>query len=417
MAVNTHQLSTLVGEGIVAALTAEGKVLNTLSTRYKKDFVQQKYKHGRSLNVARAPQYSVTQSDVATVQDITTDGLSVTLLPYNAAISLTAAEEMYDLASESGMLELGRDMGKRLLREAERVALQTIARYASHYENLPGSFAGSMRQFNRLAAKLDDSLAPSGTSSRYCAMAPMQEVELIDIMKSLPNPGAEVSSQFLRRKLKVFGDVNYYSTPSVYRATLGSATNATPLLSAASVNGDTFVAIDGLSAATATVKQGTKFTLGVKGTSTAVYDVDPETKAVLPYLKEFSTINDEVGVSSAIAILDICEPIYGPTSPLQNVSQLPPNDAEVTFALGTASSGGTYAQSVMYCKEAVEMLAFALPAAHGPKVHSFTEYNGLPIRTGVGSWDLVNNQQAIRVDTDFAFLVTRPNHCGAMLGG
>lgn len=413
MAVNTHQLSTLVGEGIVAALTAEGKVLNTLSTRYKKDFVQQKYKHGRSLNVARAPQFSVTQSDTATVQDITTDGLSVTLLPYNAAISLTAAEEMYDLSTDSGMLELGRDMGKRLLREAERVALQTIARYASHYENLPGSFAGSMRQFNRLAAKLDDSLAPSG--SRYCAMAPMQEVELIDIMKSLPNPGSEVSNQFLRRKLKTFGDVNYYSTPSVYRSTLGTCTNSTPLINGTVANGDTYLPIDGLSAATATVKQGTKFTIGVKGTSTAVYDVDPETKAVLPYLKEFSAINDETGATSAIAQLDIAEPVYG-SGPLQNVSQLPPNNAEITFALGTASAGGTYAQSVMYCKEAVEMLAFALPAAHGSKVHTFAEFNGLPIRTGVGSWDLINNQQALRVDTDFAFLVTRPNHCGVMLG-
>jgi hypothetical protein len=414
MAVNTHQLTTLVGEGMVAAMTAEGKVLNTLSTRYKKDFVQQKYKHGRSLNVARAPQLSVTQSDTATVQDITTDGLSVTLLPYNAAISLSAAEEMYDLNSESGMLELGRDMGRRLLREAERVALQTIARYASHYENLPGTFAGSMRQFNRLAAKLDDSLAPSG--SRYCAMAPMQEVELIDIMKALPNPGSEVSNQFLRRKLKMFGDVNYYSTPSVYRATLGSATNSTPLTVGTISDGATTLSIDGLSAATATIKQATKFTLGVIGTSTAVHDVDPETKATLPYLKEFSCINDETGATSAITSLDISEPIYGPGHPLQNVSQLPPNDCEVTLALGTASSGGTCAQSVMYCKDAVEMLAFALPASHGPKVHTFAEFNGLPIRTGVGAWDLVNNQQAIRVDTDFAFLVTRPNHCGVMLG-
>lgn len=414
MAVNTHQLSTLVGEGIVATLTAEGKVLNTISTRYKKDFVQQKYKHGRSLNVARAPQFSVTQSDTAVVQDITTDGLTVTLLPYNAAISLTAAEEMYDLSTESGMLELGRDMGKRLLREAERVALQTIARYASHYENTPGTFAGSMRQFNRLAAKLDESLAPSG--SRYCALAPMQEVELIDIMKSLPNPGSEVSNQFLRRKLKTFGDVSYYSTPSVYRATLGTCTNSTPKTVGASSNGDTTLSIDGLSAATATILQGTKFTLGIKGTSTAVYAVDPETKAQLPYLKEFSAINDETGSGSAITSLEIEEPIYGPGHPLQNVSQLPPNDAEVQMALGTATAGTTYAQSVMYCKEAVEMLAFALPAAHGAKVHSFTEFNGLPIRTGVGSWDLINNQQALRVDTDFAFLVTRPNHCGVMLG-
>lgn len=413
MAVNTHQLSTLVGEGMVAAMHAEGKVLNTLSTRYKKDFVQQKYKHGRSLNVARAPQFSVTQSDTATVQDITTDGLSVTLLPYNAAISLTAAEEMYDLNTESGMLELGRDMGRRLLREAERVALQTIARYASHYENLPGSFAGSMRQFNRLAAKLDDSLAPSG--SRYCALAPMQEVELIDIMKALPNPGTEVSNQFLRRKLKMFGDVNYYSTPSVYRATLGTCTNATPLTDGASANGDSHLDINGLTAATSTILQSTKFTVGVLGTATAVHDVDPETKATLPYLKEFSCINSEIGSSSALTI-DLAEPLYGPGHPLQNVSQLPPNDAEITLALGTTTAGSTYAQSVMYCKDAVEMLAFALPASHGPKVHSFAEFNGLPIRTGVGAWDLINNQQAIRVDTDFAFLVTRPNHCGVMLG-
>ena len=414
MATNIYNLSTLVGQGVVAGLHSECKFLNTVSTDYKKDFEQTKYKPGLTLQVNKGPQFQVTTGRVADVQNVEFDSTSFTVVQYNEAISLTSLEQGYDLDDDYDMMRLGRDMADRMGREMERIGLQTVAINAGISEGSPGSEPGSMRLFNRILAKMDDALAPS--RGRYVALSPLANVELIDVIQKLPNPGPEISNAFLRRKLSDAGDANFYTTPSVYRATLGSATNTTPLVNGAVTDNSSTIAIDGLSAATATIKKGTKFTIGVLGTATAVQAVDPETKATLPYLKEFTVTADATGSGSAIASLAISPTIRGSASQHQNVSQLPPNDAEIVLKLGTTAAGATYGQNVVYQENAVQMVGLSLPAAKGPKVHSFSDFRGIPIRTGVGSWDAKNDDQILRLDAVVAFFLTRPDHCGVALG-
>lgn len=411
---NAFNVSSLVSKGVVAPLSAEGKLVNTCGTDYKDDFIQKNYTPGVTLTIDKGPQFTVTSGRVATAQDITHDLTTVTVVQYNEAISVNSIEKSYKMNDEDSMMKLGRDMGRRMLREVERIGFQTISLAVGNSVGSPGAEPGSLRLFGRAAAFMDDQLAPD--ADRYCALSPLGQVELIDSLKNAPNPGTEIGNQYLRGSMKKAMNLNFYQSPSVYRATLGSATNSTPLTNGATANGAATLAMDGLSATTATIKKGTKFTLGVLGTSTAVYAVDPETKVVLPYLKQFTVTADAVGVSSAIASLAISPPIYDSTDTRQNVSQLPPDNCEITMSLGSVVSGNTYAQNVVYQKDAVQLVALPLRAAMKKDTHSFANYNGVPIRVGFGAWDALQDTEILRIDAAFAWVVTRPEHCGIVHG-
>lgn len=411
---NTLNVSSLVSKGVVAPLHAEGKLVNTCGTRYKKDFLQNNYVPGVTLNVNKGPQFQVTSGRVANVQDVEFATMPVTVVQYNEAISMTSIEQTYSLDSEDSMMQLGQDMGRRMLREVERIGFQTMANAIGNNVGSPGTEPGAMRLFGRGAAFMDDALAPD--AERYCALSPLAQAELVDAMKNVPNPGPEIGNQYLRGSMKKAMNLNFYSTPSVFRSTLGSCTNATPLLSSAATNGAATLAVNGLTASTSTIKAGTKFTLGVLGTATAVYAVDPETKATLPYLKMFTVTTDAVGISSAIAALAISPKIYDSTSMHQNVSLLPPINAEVTLLLGTTAAGNTYGQSVIYQKDAIQLIALPLKAARTKGTHEFSDFMGVPIRVGIGAWDPINDSEILRVDACFAWFMPRPDH-GCIVAG
>lgn len=411
---NTFNVSSLVSKGIVAPLSAEGKLINACGTDYKDDFLQKSYVPGLTLTIDKGPQFSVTEGRIGNVQDIIHTSASVTIVQYNECISVTSIEKSYKMNDEESMMKLGRDMGRRMLREAERIGFQTIAKSVGNSVGTPGAEPGSLRLFGRAAAFMDDMLAPD--ADRYCAISPLGQVELIDSLKNAPNPGAEIGNQYLRGSIKKAMNLNFMQTPSVYRATLGSNTNTTPLTVGTTANAAAVLSIDGLSAATATIKKGTKITLGVAGTSTAVYAVDPETKAVLPYLKQFSVTADFTGSGSAITNLSIEPPLYDSTDTRQNVSQLPPNDCEVIQTLGSVAAGNTYAQNAIWQKDAVQLIALPLRAAMKKDTHTFANYNGLPIRIGFGAWDTRNDDEILRIDAAFAWVVTRPEHCAIVHG-
>jgi hypothetical protein len=401
---NNFNVSSLVSKGIVAPLHAEGKLVNACGTDYKDDFIQKNYTPGLTLTIDKGPQFSVTEGRVAQVQDVVHSSTTVTIVQYNEAISVTSIEKSYKMNDEESMMKLGRDMGRRMLREVDRLGFQTIAKSVGNSVGTPGAEPGSLRLFGRAAALMDDMLAPD--ADRYCAISPLGQVELIDSLKNAPNPGAEIGNQFLRGSIKKAMNLNFMATPSVFRATLGTATNATPLTVGTTANGASTLSIDGLSAATATIKKGT----------TAVYAVDPETKAVLPYLKQFTVTADKTGATSAITDLPIEPPIYDSTDTRQNVSQLPPNDCEIVMTLGSVTAGNTYAQNPIWQKDAVQLVALPLRAAMKKDTHTFTSYNGVPIRVGFGAWDARNDDEILRVDAAFAWVVTRPEHCAIVHG-
>lgn len=199
--------------------------------------------------------------------------------------------------------------------------------------------------------------------------------------------------------------MNFYESTSTYRHTAGTGDNTTPVTNGANQSGST-LSINGLTG-TDTLTAGTKFTIA------NVNAVDPETKTDLGYLKQFSVTATTAAVGGAIAALPISPTIYRSTSPHQNISADIANGATITLVTEDEESAQS---NLIYDKDALTLVSVPLPKAAGPNVHSFAQYNGINLRTGIGSWDAINDEQILRVDAVWAWGILRPDHMCVVQG-
>lgn len=398
---HTFNVSSLVSKQIVQSLHAKGNLINTVNKGYSKDFTQKKYVSGQTVTIDIDPQYTITSGRVATVQDLKHRNTSVTLSQYNGAFELTSIQKGYDIHE---WRKYGDGIALRLIREMEKTGFEAMRDKVEHYVGDPGSQPGSLRTWAEGRAKITKSLGPM--RDYHAAADPLAMVSLTDALKGAPNPAEAISNQFLRGRMKRAAGLNFYESESIARHTAGTGDNTTPLTNGAVTTGSATIAIDGLDS-TDTLTVGTRFTIA------DVYDVDPETKTRLSYLKEFVVRTAATASSGAIASLAISPTIYGPTSgSLQNVNALPADDKAITLIVEDEEVRDC---NVIYDPDSFTLVSVPLPAAEGD-VHSFSSYEGIQIRVGMGAWDAINDTQIMRVDAVWAWGALRPEHACIVYG-
>jgi len=401
-------VSSLVSKQLVQSVHAKGNFINTVNKSYSKDFTQKQYVPGQTVTINIAPQATITSGRVGVPQDMQYRSTSATLGQYNGIFELTSIQKGYDI---DDWRKFGDTIAGRLIREIEKTGMEFARDNVAQSVGDPGTQPGSLRTWSEARAKITKALGPM--RSPHAAADPLAMVALTDALKGAKNPGDEISNQYLRGRMTRAAGLNFYESANIARHTAGSTSNTTPLTVGASSTAATTLSIDGLSAATATVKKGQRFTIGVLGTSTAVLAVDPETKQSLSYLREFVVTADATGSSSAITALAISPTIYGPTSgSLQNVSQLPPNDAEIVF---DTISGAVRDCNLVYDTDAFTLVSVPLPAADGD-VHTFSDFEGIQFRIGMGAWDAINGRQYMRVDAVWAWAMLQQDHACIVYG-
>lgn len=399
---HTFNVSSLVSKQLVQSLHAKGNLINSVNKSYSKDFTQKKYTPGQTVTIDIEPQYTLSSGRVGVPQDLKHTSTSVTLGQYNGIFELTSIQKGYDI---DGWRKYVDGIAGRILREMEVTGFQLARDYVPQSVGSPGSQPGSLRTWGEARAKITKALGPNRNYN--AAVDPYAMVALTDSLKGAANPGDEISNQYLRGRMSKAAGLNFYESPSIARHTSGSQTNSTPLTNGAVSTGASTIAIDGLTTSTATVTKGTKFTIA------DVYAVDPETKVALPYLREFTVTADATGSGSAIASLAISPTIYGPTSgTLQNVNALPANDKAITFKT-TASE--VRDANLVYDMDSMTLVSVPLPAAEGD-YHTFSDYEGIQLRVGMGDWDAVNDRQYMRIDAVWGWAMLRPDHACLVYG-
>lgn len=399
---HTFNVSSLVSKQLVQSLHAKGNLINSVNKSYSKDFTQKKYTPGQTVTIDIEPQYTISSGRVGVPQDLKHTSTSATLGQYNGIFELTSIQKGYDI---DGWRKYVDGIAGRVIREMEKTGFELLRDSATLSVGDPGSQPGSLRTWSEGRAKITKALGPN--RNYHAAADPLAMVALTDALKGAANPGEAIANQYLRGRMKEAAGLNFYESQSIARHTAGSCTNSTPLTNGAVSTGAATIAIDGLSASTATITKGTKFTIA------DVYAVDPETKQTLSYLKEFTVTADATGSGSAIASLAISPTIYGPTSgTLQNVSALPANDKTIT--LKTVNSEVRDANAI-YDTDALTLVSVPLPAAEG-EYHTFADYEGIQLRIGMGDWDAINDRQYMRVDAVWAWAMLRPDHACLVYG-
>lgn len=192
-----------------------------------------------------------------------------------------------------------------------------------------------------------------------------------------------------------------FSTQNVTNHTVG-AHGGTPLVNGAAqnvtyanatgANTQTLVT-DGWTASAAVLKAGDVFTIA------GVYAVNPvpaggtSGKLAMPYLQQFTVINDVTADGTGNATLTI-SPAIITEGPQQTVSAAPADNAAITV-MGTASTA--YPQNIGFHKNAFGLVTVPLEMPDGAAFKARESHNGLSIRV-VKDYDIDTDDDVIRLD-------------------
>ena len=409
---HSFNTSDLVARGTKQALHAKGMLLNTCDHSYGKHLKQETYTSGQTITVDIDPQATITTGRVGILQDRKHTSLSGTIVQYNGVFATTSIQKAFDTDGEAGVVRYGRTIGLRLVREIERTGFQHAAEYFGNAVGTPGSEPGSFRTWATAASRIEDQLADGRI---YGAMSPLASVALADSLKHAVNPGKAISNQYVSAAVRHMAGIDFYKSNSTYRHTAGTADNTTPLVDGAPSNGSSTLHIDGTTNGDI-ANNATHFTVGTVGGSDAVYAIDPESKDNLPYLKKFA-ITTTTSASSGSGDVDITvsEPFYDSTDSRQNVSQLPPDGATITF--DTEDAEQTQA-NIVYAPDALSLITAPLASdSTGALKESFQSHGPVQIRTAIHPRDSINDQETLRVDGAWVWISPRPNHGCVVWGG
>lgn len=309
---------------------------------------------GATVNVKRPPEFTIRTGATAAAQDVIEGEVAVTIdKQAGVDVQFTSAEETLNVDA----LLKSKVLDASMSQIASYIDQQLIARVSEFHNwvGTPGQTVDSPADFFLAPQRLDEMAVPA--NDRNAIMTPQDGYGMAgSLLANAAMAGDTAKNALQKAKIPILGNVDPYITQTIPSLTTGTRTNGAinganqgvTYLSVKSTYTQT-LSIDGVGAS-ATVKQGEVFTIA------GVYAVNPRTKAALPYLQQFTALEDRAASAGAIANLSISPPIIA-SGAFQNVSAAPADDAVLTW-LGGAST--TYRPSAAFHKTAIKLVSAKL---------------------------------------------------------
>ena len=296
------------------------------------------------------------------------------------------------------------DFAERILEPACAVVATNLenavaARYVdvANLVGTAGPTPASMLTVLQAGARLDDYLVPR--ANRTVALSPLAMATMVDAYKGLFQNSGKVANQYDTGMIKDMATGFDWGMCPV----ISSHTNSAGVVSSITVNdssisnGDTTVTVQ-----TTT----TAYSAGTVVTFAGCYAVNDETKAGLPFLKQF------VVTSATATVLTIDPPIYT-SGALQNVSAVPTNGGAVTV-VGAAS--GSYPQHLAFHRDWLTLSTIDLEDVSKFGAWGAREvYDGISIRIA-RQYDINSDNVPCRLDVLYGVKTIRPEMCVRITG-
>ena len=243
-------------------------------------------------------------------------------------------------------------------------------------------------------------------TDRFIVITPRAQARLASTNSTLFNPQSKVSDYFNRGIVDgMLGGFEFIADDQVPTRTSGiCGAGGAPKVNGANQSGTTLV-LDGF-AANATINAGDIFTIS------GVNSVNPVDKSPQTRLHQFRVMANATASGGGAVTLTVF-PALTVTAPLQNVSALPVNNADIVFLTG---SQATYSTMLAYHREAFEFTTIPLPIAHGTTQQQIatSDKMGLSLRWTRG-FDINAGRHVNRLETQVAYCVKRPERLVGLL--
>lgn len=363
---------------------------------YEDEFTnaQNGYKTGASVSIRRPADFTVRKGATAQVQNVEEGNINVTVdQQIGCDFKFSSSELTLDIGELSE-----RVIKPQLVQVANEIDRYCLSLYTSvpNWVGTPGETINSFDDYYLGQERLNEFAVP--VNDRSTVLSPSDQGGMLGSQTALYIQGP-AGDAYRNAKLGMIGGADTYMAQNVATHTVGVATG-TPKVNGA--NQDTTYDLvkgsntwsqtlntDGwTNSTTGILKAGDIFTIA------GVYAVNPVTKAVLPFLRQFAVIADaDSGASTGPAALTISPPIIIDGAQ-KTCSAAPANDADITV-LGTGGTG--YRQNLAFHKNAFAFVSVPMELPSGAVNPSRQTYKGINVRV-IPFYDGINDVNTWRLD-------------------
>ena len=377
----------------------------TTDRQYDDSFAKTGAKIGSSLRVRKPNQYVRTSgSRVMDIQDQDEQTSTITV----------ATQDHVDMRFNSAELALSIDeLSKRYIEPAVKVLVSNIeADYLAYATkkvyNVVGTAGTAITNLSTpglARARLNQMLAPKD-NNRAIQMDSITMAGLVNGVAAYFNPSNAIASQYKEGLVARTSMADYYENERVWNLTNSADVTVTTAAAAAVTDGGTNITLASVASAT---------TAGMVFTVAGVYACHPETKQSLGYLQPYvvvtgGTTTQEVSPATIL------------TGPRQNVCSAASAQLATTAYNGTSvavtfsgAASTTYAQPLMYHKEAFQFVTADLPIMDDASKCVRRTQDGLSLRVWQAS-DIRNDEMLMRIDILYGMSALRPEWGCRMIG-
>lgn len=376
----------------------KAQFLKTTDMQYDDQFAKEGAKIGSSLRIRKPNKYTVSDGRQLVVQDQNEQSGTLTV----------ATQKHVGMAFNSSDLAL--KMDKFSARYIEPAVSALVAKIESDYIaactkatwNLVGTAGTAFTDLTVTGdarARLNQNLAPKD-GNRFVQFDSNSMGRLVNGLKGLFQDSNQIKEQYREGMIGRTGGADWYENERLWTMP-NSADVAGEINAGTLTNGITSLTVDGFTVAPV---EGMVFT--IEGT----YEINPETRAALPYLKQFVC-----GSGCTTTNLVFTPAIYwdstGTNAALQNCSGQPSDNDDITF-VGSLSTN--YIQPLMYHREAFQFVSADLPTMKSGQCR-VKQYEGLSMRVWQDA-SIENDQEIMRIDCLFGYAALRPEWACRMVG-
>lgn len=355
-------------------------------------------KKGETVSIRKPAQFTVRDGAVIAPQDVVEGKTSITVDKQRGVD--------FDITSKDLTLSVS-DIAERIIRPAmitlandiDREVL-ALGKFVPNYVGTPGNSVASFAAVARAAERFGHTAVP--TDSRTLILSPSDHWAVAGSQTALYMQGM-AEKAYRKGEIGKIAGFETFESNNLRTHTFGQRGGA-PLVNGgaqavaygavkdtAAVGGIQNLITDGWTLAAANrVKAGDVFTIA------GVFDVNPVTKAVLPYLKHFVVMADASSDAAGNATLSIAPAIIA-SGAFQTVSAAPADNAALTF-LGTASAG--VADNLAFHKNAFGLVVVPMEKPEGAVRCVRESYKGLSVRL-IPGYDFTNDIAKWRLDVLF----------------
>jgi hypothetical protein len=406
---NTFKVVDMVTKEALRIAHESLTFIGTTDRQYDDSFKQTGAKHGQSLRVREPNKYTRRQgSRIMDVQDQNESTQTITVATQDGVdMRFNSAELIQSVNSVGAFDNLSKNYIEPAIKslvsgiEADFLEYATKATYNT--VGTAGNAITSLVVPGAARAKLNQNLAPKDT--RCIQMDSVTMGGLVNGMSAYFNPGADISKQFREGFISRTAMADYYENERIYAHTNIADVEGDTDADAGVTDGGNTIDMHTLVASPAV---GSVFTVA------GVYACHPETKAPYSHLQQFV-----VTATSASAAVTVSPTIYL-TGAKKNVCSSTGADlattafnaAALTFVGGAST---TYAQPIMYHKEAFQFITADLPLMDDAHKCVRKEQDGLSLRCWMAS-DIRNDELLLRVDILYGMAALRPEWACRLIG-